>query len=204
MTKYDEDDEINLKTTNEQIRERVVFVGDRITMAISFFFVILIAFSWFSYIAEFDTIFSLSPSLFLIFLLNILISWLFYILINEEFYFSKRLFLNPNFILMLNIWISIAIILSSFFAIIYSWVHIIEVSVFYVIVYILGYVGARLMWKPWNSFSKNSKYIAVLGTIVLVIISSVIVANIFNLLENSKLEIYTYLFGFGLLGSIGL
>jgi len=85
-----------MSLNKNQLRNRVIFVGDRLAFGIfiSYGIVIII----FSIFYAFENVMIINPWIFLILGVNTLIFFLFYIITNEEFYYVERIFANSNFI----------------------------------------------------------------------------------------------------------
>ena len=94
--------------------------------------------------------------------------------------------------------------MALFFSLFYSWQHILEITLIYLIIYIAGYSIARIVWKKWINFKKSVKITLILTIIFSLSILSVTIGTIFLVNGNIRSTILSFIIGFGILGSIGL
>ncbi|MFX0076417.1 MAG: hypothetical protein ACFE96_13330 [Candidatus Hermodarchaeota archaeon] len=191
-----------MSLNKNQLRNRVIFVGDRIAFGILVSVGILIILISIFY--AFENVILINPWIFLILGINTLIFFLFYIITNEEFYYVERIFANSNFIFVEITWLNATLIVALFFSLFYGWLHILEITIIYLIVYIAGYSIARIVWKKWINFKKSVKIILILIIIFSLSILSVTIGIIFLVNDNIRSMILSFILGFGILGSIGL
>ena len=131
--------------TEEQVRERVLFVGDRTAFGISLGFgIIILIFFLFN---VFQISFINFPFLYWLFILIAIVSFLCYVAINEEFYYSFSVINNPDFILVQIIWVSFTVFVAGCLEPFgWDWSHIIDVTFIYFIMYITSiYIVAYIM-----------------------------------------------------------
>ena len=115
--------------SKEQIKSRVVYVGDRITLgvAISFILVIIMAILLNAGNITSDTA---APFFFILLIIGFT-CWIAYIATNEEGYYRFRVMANSNFILIQIIWLSWTIGISGFLAPIFTWYNVFAASLLY-------------------------------------------------------------------------
>ncbi len=198
-----QDKDITIKLSEEQLmRKRVIYVGDRVAFGVIFSFLLLIG--YILLVFRIDNIFLIIPWFFLFILLLGFTFWIWYILTNDDWYYSKHIFANSNFLFVQLIWICWMSFVSSFFALFYGWQHILEVTLLYMLLYIVGYSSGRTLWYHWNKISKNAKIylilIIILGTLITTFIFGMYFLNIGEL----RICAYIFIFGLGSLGSMGL
>lgn len=187
-----------MSISDRELRKRVIYVTDRIIFGVSLVFIFLI-----SYITIMLLINTIPSNIwfYLILSVNIIISWILYAFLNEEFYFSESIFLNPNFFLVANIGISFSIVLSNFFAAIYSWNHILFMTILYLFLFVIGYFIGRTLWREWKNFKIGTK-----RTILLVFIGiTLLIVFLANIILTNQLfgAPIVWFIGIGILISIG-
>ncbi|MFX1316350.1 MAG: hypothetical protein ACFE9T_10835 [Promethearchaeota archaeon] len=185
-----------------EMRNRVIFVGDRIAFGIFLSCAILIMI--FSIFFAFENVMVINPWIFLILGLTALVFFLFYVITNEEFYYVERIFVNSNFVFVEIVWFSITLLIALSLSYLYGWQHILEITIIYLIIYISGYFIARNLWKNWKNWKKSRKIILLLSIIFSILVISVTIGIIFFLNKNFRPGIITFILGLGTLGSMGL
>jgi hypothetical protein len=191
-----------MSLNKNQMRNRVIFVGDRIAFGILISIGILIILISIFY--AFQNVILINPWIFLILGINTLIFFLFYIITNEEFYYVERIFVNSNFIFVEITWLNATLIVALFFSLFYGWQHILEITIIYLIIYIAGYSIARIVWKKWINLKKSVKITLILIMIFSLSFLSATIGIIFLVNGNIRSAILSFILGFGILGSIGL
>lgn len=199
----DKEEAISIKLGKEQLmKKRVIYVGDRVAFGVVFSFLVL--FGYISLVYRRNDIIMMNPWFFLFLIILGFLFFLWYVLTNDEFYFSEHIFLNSNFIYVQLIWICWMSVVTSFFALFYGWQHVIEITVLYLLMYIVGYISGRFLWLNWDKLGKNSKIYLIFFLVIAVLITTIIVGSIFLNAGNLRMCIFVYLFGIGSLGSMGL
>jgi len=186
----------------DQLRNRVVFVGDRIAFGILISCGILIII--FSIFYAFQDFMIINPWILLILGVNALVFFLFYIITNEEFYYVEHIFTNSNFIFVEIVWLSVSLLIALSLSVFYGWQHILEITIIYLVLYIAGYLIARGVWQNWNKLKKSWKIMAILTIIFSLLILSTTFGIYFLLNRIYRLAIISFILGLGTLGSIGL
>jgi len=181
--------------SKEQIKNRVVYVCDRIAfgVALSFGLVILMA-----YLLQAGNITSdNAPAFFIILLIIGFACYIAYEATNEEIYYSFRVLANSNFILVQIIWLCWTIGITGFLAPLYTWQRVIEVSLVYLLMFITGYILARQIWKNWAYFSSGIKIISMLGITLGLTLPFIIIGM--NIIDSGNviLGIYVIIYGIG-------
>lgn len=188
--------------SKNQIRNRVLFVGDRIAFGIFISCGILIIL--FTLFTVFEDMMVINPWIFLFLGLDALIFFLFYTITNEEFYYVERIFINSNFLFVELVWLNLTLLLSLSLSYIYGWAHILEITIIYLIIYIAGYILARILWKSWSNLKKKWKIILIVSLILFLLISSGVIGTIFLINGNIRSFVIALIYGLGILGSTGL
>ena len=101
-------------------------------------------------------------------------------------------------------WICWMIVVTSFFALFYGWQHVIEISILYLLLYIVGYIAGRFLWLNWKKLPKNSRYYIILFIILIVLIATISIGTILLNAGNARMCMFIYFFGIGSLCSMGL
>jgi hypothetical protein len=151
--------------TQDQIRKRVLYVGDRSSFGVSLGFgIILLLFLLFN---TYQISFIDFPLLYWLFILIAIITFFTYVAINQEFYYSFSVILNPNFILVQIIWVSFLTFVAGCLEPYYGWQQIIDVTLIYLLMYFTGYILGRIIWGPWKTMSGAVKAGLILSTLVI-------------------------------------
>ncbi|MFX1529961.1 MAG: hypothetical protein ACFFBC_02500, partial [Promethearchaeota archaeon] len=185
-----------------QIRNRVIFVGDRIAFGvlISLGFLILI----FSFFFVFEDGLMIHPWVFLFLGLDALMFFLFYVITNEEFYYVERIFMNSNFLFVELIWMNFTLLIALSLSFIYGWQHILEMTIWYLAIYLTGYIIARIIWKNWEKMAKKWKASLITALILIVLTITISIGTMFLVNQNIRYGVISYVVGIGILISIGL
>ena len=181
--------------SKEQIKARVVYVGDRITLgvAISFILVIIMAIILNAGNITSDTA---APFFFILLIIGFT-CWIAYIATNEEGYYRFRVMANSNFILIQIIWLSWTIGISGFLAPAFTWHNVFAASLLYLLMFITGYIFARIIWKNWEYMSSGVKIFAILGVILGLTLPFILIGM--NIISSGNLVfgVYVIIYGIG-------
>jgi hypothetical protein len=201
--KENKEDTIMIKLSEKELmQKRVIYVGDRIVFGVIISFGVLLG--YILLVFKNKDIIIINPWFFVLLGIMGFFFFIWYVLTNDEFYYSERIFVNSNFFYVELIWICWMSIISSIFAFFYGWQHILEITILYILLYLVGYVAGRFLWLNWKEFPKKTRSFLLISIILAVIIATIIVGTILLISGNVRICIFIYIFGIGSLCSTGL
>ncbi|MFW9987502.1 MAG: hypothetical protein ACFFC3_02515 [Candidatus Odinarchaeota archaeon] len=196
MTKAVKEEKIKIQLKMKQlIIKRVTYVGDRLALGVGVSFGLLIGYILLVY--NIDNIIELNPWFFVFMLFLGIFFSIWYTLTKDEFYYSKHSLLNPNFIIIQLVWFCWSSLMSSILALFYGWQHVLETTLLFLLLYIVGYIAGRFLWLTWKKLSKKTNYIIGLFIIITVVIVTIIIGTTFLNKCNVRTAKFIYVFGIG-------
>ena len=188
------------KLTKKEIQERVIFVGDRVVLGILIGFCLTLLYIT---IVNFTSLLIIAPWLSWILILIGLLCFILYRLNKDEYYYQERIYLNSRVFLVQICWLCFSGVVGSLFILVEGWAHVFVYTIMYMIIYIIGYILARILWLFWKNTSRN-KLSIVLFLIFGVILFTIIFGVMFYMSGQDSIGMFVFIFGFGILISIGL
>ncbi|MFW9897197.1 MAG: hypothetical protein ACFFD7_15450 [Candidatus Thorarchaeota archaeon] len=193
-----------MSLTKTQIRNRVIFVGDRIAFGVLISCGILILLFAIFTVLEKAMVMVVNPWFLLILGIDVIVFFMMYVITNEEFYYVERIFMNSNFMFVELVWLNLTLLISLSLSLIYGWHHILEITIIYLIIYLTGYFLARFIWKGWKRLQKSWKTIIILSLIFIPLTFSGIISILYFQSGNIRYGVISLIYGLGILGSTGL
>jgi len=181
--------------SKEQIKARVVYVGDRIAFGVVISFLLIIFMAIFLQMGNITS--DNAAAFFFILLIIGFACFIAYIATNEEGYYRFRVLANSNFILVQIIWLCWTIGISGFLAPMFTWYNVYAASLLYLLMFITGYIFARIIWKNWEYMTSGVKILAILGVILGLTIPFILIGMNISSSGNLVFGVYVIIYGIG-------